>query len=180
MDALLRCRYMSNKFLNLAYRAANFPQCTMLVDSTLDILCKQIEEMIITCPSTSVSPSVFSTNDTPPNDVLSNARLKKKEVQTKTSKRRKNWLDKKRKFRKKRENKATSQFGEEANNDAAHAHVPYILVEGGQETCRGEAPAQAQAQAQALVGDGIDSKDNMGGLSFTQMLMGPIKEDLFY
>jgi hypothetical protein len=128
MDALLRCRYMSNKFLNLAYRAANFPQCTMLVDSTLDILCKQIEEMIITCPSTSVSPSVFSTNDTPPNDVLSNARLKKKEVQTKTSKRRKNWLDKKRKFRKKRENKATSQFGEEANNDAAHAHVPYILV----------------------------------------------------
>ena len=25
MDALLRGRYMSNKFLNLAYRAANFP-----------------------------------------------------------------------------------------------------------------------------------------------------------
>ena len=46
-----------------------------------------------------------------------------------------------------------------------------MIQEGGQETCRGEAPAQAQAQAQALVGDGIDSKDNMGGLSFTQMLM---------
>jgi len=46
-----------------------------------------------------------------------------------------------------------------------------LIQEGGQETCRDEAPAQAQAQAQALVGDGIDSKDNMGGLSFTQMLM---------
>ena len=84
-----------------AYSKALDGDNTYIVDSTLDILCKQIEEMIITCPSTSVSPSVFSTNDTPPNDVLSNARLKKKEVQTKTSKRRKNWLDKKRKFRKK-------------------------------------------------------------------------------
>jgi len=86
MDALLRCRYMSNKFLNLAYRAANFPQCTMLVDNTLDTLCKQIEEMIIACPSTYVSPSVVPTTATPPDDVLSNARLKKKEVETKTSK----------------------------------------------------------------------------------------------
>ena len=86
MDALLRCRYMSNKFLNLAYRAANFPQCTMLVDNTLDTLCKQIEEMIIACPSTYVSPSVVPTTATPPDDVLSNARLKKKEVKTKTSK----------------------------------------------------------------------------------------------
>jgi zinc finger SWIM domain-containing protein 3 len=126
MDALLRCRYMSNKFLNLAYEAAKFPQCTMLVDSTLDILCKQIEEMIITCPSTSVSPSAVPTDATPSNDVLSNARLKKKEVETKTSKRKRNWLDKKRKFRKKRENKATSQFGEEANNDVAHSQVQNI------------------------------------------------------
>jgi hypothetical protein len=44
----------------------------------------------------------------------------------KTSKRKRNWLDKKRKFRKKRENKATSQFGEEANNDVAHSQVQNI------------------------------------------------------
>ena len=127
MDALLRCRYMSNKFLNLAYRAANFPQCTMLVN-TLDTLCKQIEEMIIACPSTYVSPSVVPTTATPPDDVLSNARLKKKEVETKTSKRRKTWIDKLHKGRKKRGNKATSQFGKETNNDAAHAQVPNTLV----------------------------------------------------
>jgi zinc finger SWIM domain-containing protein 3 len=109
MDALLRCRYMSNKFLNLAYEAAKFPQCTMLVDSTLDILCKQIEEMIITCPSTSVSPSAVPTDATPSNDVLSNARLKKKEVEIKTSKRKRNWLEKKPKARKKSKSKATTQ-----------------------------------------------------------------------
>jgi zinc finger SWIM domain-containing protein 3 len=70
MDALLRCRYMSNKFFNLAYQAANFPQCTMLVDNTLDILCKQIEEMIITFPSTSMSPSALPTNASSPYDML--------------------------------------------------------------------------------------------------------------
>ena len=128
MDALLRCRYMYNKFLNLAYRAANFPQCTMLVDNTLDTLCKQIEEMITACPSTFVSPSVVSTTVTPPDDVLSNARLKKKEVETKTSKRWKTWIDQLHKGRKKRGNKATSQFGKETNNDAAHAQVPNTLV----------------------------------------------------
>jgi len=100
----------------------------MLVDNTLDTLCKQIEEMIIACPSTFVSPSVVPTTATPPDDVLSNARLKKKEVETKTSKRRKTWIDKLHKGRKKRGNKATSQFGKETNNAAAHAQVPNTLV----------------------------------------------------
>jgi len=44
MDAMLRYKFMSRKFLNLAHRAANFPECTVLVDSALDILGKQIED----------------------------------------------------------------------------------------------------------------------------------------
>ena len=40
IDVVLRFRYMSRKFLNLAHQAANFPECTALVDSTLDILSK--------------------------------------------------------------------------------------------------------------------------------------------
>ena len=57
-----------------------------------------------------------------------NARLKKKDVQTKSSKQKRNWLDKKRKARKKRENKATSQFGEGGNNDVVHGQE---AVSGG-------------------------------------------------
>jgi chromatin remodeling complex protein RSC6 len=91
----------------------NFPECVMLVDNTLDILGKQIEDKINACTSTPRFPGTSVTDASPPNELLSNARLKKKEVETKTSKRRRSWLDKKHKIRKKRENQTTSHFGEE-------------------------------------------------------------------
>ena len=78
MNAILCCRYMSYKFLNLAHRAANFPECTMLVDNTLDILGKQIEEKINACASTSSYPCTAPTNTSPLNDSLSTAHLKKR------------------------------------------------------------------------------------------------------
>jgi hypothetical protein len=84
-----------------------------LVASTLDILGKQIEEKINATTSIPRYPCTTPTDASPPNDLLSNARLKKKEVETKTSKRRRTWLDKKHKIRKKRDGKATSQLGEE-------------------------------------------------------------------
>ena len=102
MDAMLRYRFMSHKFLNLAHRAANFPECTMLVDSALDILGKQIEDKISACTSISEDPCTVQTDVSPPNDLLSNARLKKKEVKTRSSKRTRGWLDKNQKTRKKR------------------------------------------------------------------------------
>ena len=86
MDAMLRYRYMSHKFLNLAHRAAKFLECTMLVDSTLNILGKQIEEKINTCTNTFGYPCTVPTNANPSNDLMNTARLKKKEVQTKSSK----------------------------------------------------------------------------------------------
>ncbi|XP_034600641.1 protein FAR1-RELATED SEQUENCE 5-like [Setaria viridis] len=49
MDAMLRYKFMSHKFLNLAHRAATFPECFVLVDSALDILGKQIEDKINEC-----------------------------------------------------------------------------------------------------------------------------------
>ena len=100
MDAMLRYRFMSHKLQNLAHRAANFPECTMLVDSTLDILGQQIEDKINAYTSTHEYLPTVST------DVKT-----KKEVQTKNSKRKRTWLDKKHKARKKRQNKATLQFG---------------------------------------------------------------------
>jgi hypothetical protein len=63
--------------------------------------------------------------------LLSNACLKKKEVQVTSSKRKKGWLDKKRKFRKKRQDNATSQgkqVGEEANNEGDQEQVPQSSV----------------------------------------------------
>jgi zinc finger SWIM domain-containing protein 3 len=61
MDAMLRYKYMSRKFLNLAHQAANFPECTVLVDRALDILGKQIEDKVNGCTST--DPCTVHTDD---------------------------------------------------------------------------------------------------------------------
>ena len=117
MDAMRRYRFMSHKLQNLAHRAANFPECTMLVDSTLDILGQQIEDKINAYTSTHEYLPTVST------DVKT-----KKEVQTKNSKRKRTWLDKKHKAKKKRQNKATTQLAKEASNDAPQAQVAHISV----------------------------------------------------
>jgi zinc finger SWIM domain-containing protein 3 len=182
IDAVLRFRYMSRKFLNLAHQAANFPECTMLVDSTLDILGKQIREKINASTSTFEDLCADSTNTSPPNDLLINASLKKKDVQTKSSKRKRTWLDKKHKARKKRQNKATSQFGEETKNDVAHAQE---ASSGGaicplfpQASTSGGAQAEGQVALVSLFpepsnSDGAQAQAQGGTqaqVSFTQML----------
>jgi hypothetical protein len=65
---------------------------------------KQVEEEITGFPS-AVNPINVPTNDSPPIDLLSTASLKKKEMETKTSKRRRTWFDKRRKFANKRDKK---------------------------------------------------------------------------
>ena len=97
---MLRYKDMARKFLNLAYRAASHPKCTLLVNNTLDMLSKQVEEEMngVTSP---MDPIIAPTNVTLLNDLLSTASLKKKEVETKTSKRKRTWLDKKCKCTKK-------------------------------------------------------------------------------
>jgi hypothetical protein len=105
----------------------------MLVDNTLDILGKQIAEKINTSTSTFQDSCTVPTNASPPNDLLISASLKKKDVQTKSSKRKRTWLDKKHKATKKRENNATSQFGEAGNNDVVHGQE---AVSGGAQARR--------------------------------------------
>ena len=46
LDDMLRYKNMTRKFLNLAHRAASHPRCTLLVNNTLDMLSKQVEEEI--------------------------------------------------------------------------------------------------------------------------------------
>jgi zinc finger SWIM domain-containing protein 3 len=100
---MLRYKDRTRKFQNLALRAASHPQCSLLVNNTLDILSKQVEEEINGCtsPVDPVNPVIVPTNVTPQSDVVMTARLKKKEVQTKSSKRKKPWFEKKRKGAKK-------------------------------------------------------------------------------
>jgi hypothetical protein len=106
-DAMLRYRYFSRKLLNLAHRAAYFPECTLLMDSTIDILGQQIEDRITTC--TNDDQSVSQSDLAPPNDTLSNVQLKKKEVRIKTSKRKKLGWEEKHKGRKNGQNRTQLQ-----------------------------------------------------------------------
>jgi hypothetical protein len=64
------------------------------------MLSKQVEEEMngVTSP---IDPIIALTNVTLPNELLSTASLKKKEVETKTSKRKRTWFDTKRKCAKK-------------------------------------------------------------------------------
>ena len=101
LDAMLRYKFMSHKFLNLAYQAASSTECSLLVDNALDCLSKQLKDKIsastsILSDSYNVQPNVQQDED-----MLSAARLKKKEIQPKNSKRQRSWLDKTRKFKKK-------------------------------------------------------------------------------
>jgi len=104
LDAMLRYKSLSHKFLHLAYQAANFPECCLLVDDALDSLGKLQEKMPISilCDSYTVQPEVGQDEDS-----RSVARLKKKEVEQKNSKRHRSWLDKTRKYTKKVPNKSS-------------------------------------------------------------------------
>ncbi|XP_052151837.1 protein FAR-RED IMPAIRED RESPONSE 1-like [Oryza glaberrima] len=80
MEASLRYKFLSHRFLTLAQQAASYPKCTLLVNNTLDILSKQIEEHLSGCASTS-DQSATHKEVMSPNNLLSNARLNKKEEQ---------------------------------------------------------------------------------------------------
>ena len=84
----------------MAHRATSHPRCALLVNNALDMVSKQVEEEL-TCFPNAMDPINVPTNDSPLIDLLSTASLKKKEVETKISKRKRNWLDKRRKVAKK-------------------------------------------------------------------------------
>jgi zinc finger SWIM domain-containing protein 3 len=101
LDETLRYKSMTRKFLSLAQRAASHPGCSLIVHDTLDILSKKIGEEINGYTTPTVDQVTVPTNVTPVSNLVSTARFKKKDVEIKTSKRKRAWLDKKRKFTKK-------------------------------------------------------------------------------
>jgi zinc finger SWIM domain-containing protein 3 len=105
LETQLRYRSLSHNFLNMEYKAASSPKCCFLLDNGLDCLGTQLEDKLNACTEV-VNENPFSGQENVnPNvqerDAISVAQLKKKEVQSKKSKRQRTWLDKLRKVKRK-------------------------------------------------------------------------------
>jgi zinc finger SWIM domain-containing protein 3 len=99
LDAMLRNKFLSHKFHDLAYKAASDPECSMLVDNAFDCIVKQVEDKMSASTSIPTDSSNVQPNVQQDDGLLSSARLKKKDVQPKSSRRHRSWLDKTRKFK---------------------------------------------------------------------------------
>ncbi|KAG2546293.1 hypothetical protein PVAP13_9KG029826 [Panicum virgatum] len=132
LEAHLRYRSLSHKFLNLAYKAANYPECCLMLDNGLDCLDAQLEDKLIVIAL--IAPMKNSCNDQENvepnvqqrNNLVSAAQLKKKEVQPKSSKRKKSWIDKlqKRKPKPAKSTKQTKKAAkEQKKDDGVHPQV---------------------------------------------------------
>ena len=98
MEAELRYKDLSHKFHKMAQKAANSPQCCILLDNALDSVAPHIHDLPNASTSAmnelckdkeNVDPNVQQVDE-----LLRSAWLKKKEVQSKNLRRKKNWLDK--------------------------------------------------------------------------------------
>ena len=82
----------------MAYKVAYSTECCLILENALDCVGPQLEEKPNASTSDMNEPSKAQENDDPNmqqgDDLLRAARLKKKEVQSKNSKRKNNWLDK--------------------------------------------------------------------------------------
>ena len=98
LEAQLRCKNLFHKFLNLAYKAADYPDCCLLLEDGLDCLSTQLEDKLNASTTASNKPCNDKENLEPnvqqKDELLSAAQLKKKEVKSKNSRRKKTWLDK--------------------------------------------------------------------------------------
>ena len=95
---------MSYKFLNLAYKVASSPECCLLLHNALDCLGTQLEKKLNVSSSVMNEKSCNDQENVEPNvqqrdDLLSAAQLKKKDIQSKNSRRKRTWIDKLHKVR---------------------------------------------------------------------------------
>ena len=114
----------------MAHKVAHFPDCCVLLENALDYLCTQLEEKL----------NLLSTDGTnePPEDkenvdphvqqtesLFSAAQLKKKEVQSKKSRRTKTWIDKLRKGKRRNSKPAipTKKGVKVYHMEAAHLYM---------------------------------------------------------
>ena len=99
LEAQLRLKFLYHKYHNLVHKAANSPECCLLLDNALDCLCTQVEDKLNVSSCAIDEKPTNGEENVDPNvnqrdDLLSAAKLKKKEVQSKNSKRKRTWIDK--------------------------------------------------------------------------------------
>jgi len=86
-EAQLRYKFLSHKFHNLADKAANSQECCVLLENALDCLSIQLEGKLNVSTSVMNEPCKNQENIDPNvqqrDNMLSAAKLKKKEVQSK-------------------------------------------------------------------------------------------------
>ncbi|VAH55250.1 unnamed protein product [Triticum turgidum subsp. durum] len=90
-------KFFMHEFLGIASQAVASEECIKLVDDALKNLKKQVEDK---APTTTCRTEAISQE---PDICLQTACLKKKEIQQKTSKRKKSWLDNQHPSKKKKE-----------------------------------------------------------------------------
>ena len=98
LEAQLRYKDLSHKFHNMAHKAANSPQCCVLLEGALDSVAPLIEDLL-NAPTAAMKEPYKDKENVDPNvqqidELLSSARLKKKEVPATKLRRKKSWLDK--------------------------------------------------------------------------------------
>jgi zinc finger SWIM domain-containing protein 3 len=98
LEAQLRYKHLSHKFHSLARKVANSEECCLMLENAIDFVGPQIEDKLNATTNASDKPCNDQENIDPnvqlPNELLSAAKLKKKEVQSKNLRRKKTWLDK--------------------------------------------------------------------------------------
>jgi zinc finger SWIM domain-containing protein 3 len=98
LKAQLRYKHLSHKFHSLARKVANSEECCLMLENAIDFVGPQIEDKLNATTNASDKPCNDQENTDPnvqlPNELLSAAKLKKKEVQSKNLRRKKTWLDK--------------------------------------------------------------------------------------
>uniref|UniRef100_A0ACD5VGC8 Uncharacterized protein n=1 Tax=Avena sativa TaxID=4498 RepID=A0ACD5VGC8_AVESA len=165
LEAMLRYKELSHKFHTMAYKVAYSTECCSLLENALDSVGPMLEEKLNASNSAINEPSNGQENVDPnvqlTDDLLRAAQLKKKEVQSKNSKRKKIWLDKLHKGKRK---------------------VPKPAVTTKKEAKQQKRNGDMQPQIEA--GDGGHKKeDNVGNEkydvieSFTQLLTTPTYDD---
>ncbi|CAO2047242.1 unnamed protein product [Urochloa humidicola] len=97
-EAQLRYKFLSHKFHSLAEKAANSQDCCVMLENALDCLTIQLEEKLNVSTNVMNEPCKDQENIDPNvqqrDSLFSAAKLKKKEVQSKNSRRQRTWLDK--------------------------------------------------------------------------------------
>uniref|UniRef100_A0ACD5Z4V7 Uncharacterized protein n=1 Tax=Avena sativa TaxID=4498 RepID=A0ACD5Z4V7_AVESA len=179
LEAQLRYKDLSHKFHNMAHKAANSPQCCVLLESALDHVAPRIEDLLSASNSVMNEPYKDKENVDPNvqqiDELLSSARLKKKEVQSTNIRRKRTWLDKLLKGKRK-PSKATAPTKKGVKQQKKKDGVQQKKRDG----------VQPQVQVEKYdnnnnKGLNLELQENNALISFTQLLNAPPcgDDDLF-